>query len=123
MSGDEVVDGVFQVAAGTLGTADLDQFLLRHLSSHEIFEEALASSTQPLERWLSAELLEGESQTPLGKAPVDHDRVEPRYFWLPADATLFLLLLGLVPPAVVMKNVLDGVAEAELDELDGQDVL
>ena len=121
--GDEVVDGVFHVRAAALGTGDADQLLLRNVSAHEIFEEALHCSTEPLESRLSAELLEGELQTPLGKAPVNHVRCGPRYFWLTADATLFLLLFGLVPPAVVMKNVLDGMAEAELDGLDGQDVL
>ena len=121
--GDEVVDGVFHVRAAALGTGDADQLLLRNVSAHEIFEEAFASSTEPLERRLSAELPDGELQTPLGKAPVNHVRCGRRYFWLTADATLFLLLFGLVPPAVVMKNVLDGMAEAELDGLDGQDVL
>ena len=121
--GDELVDGVFHVRAAALGTGDSDQLLPRDVSADKIFDEALSSSTEPLERRLSAELLEGELQTPLGKAPVNHVRRGPRYFWLRADATLFLLLFGLVPPAVVMKNVLDGMAEAELDGLDWQDVL
>ena len=123
MCGDEVVDGVLHVRAAALGTGDADQLLLRNVSAHEIFEEAFPSSTEPLERRLFAELLEGELQTLLGKAPVNHVRCGPRYFWLTADATLFLLLFGLAPPAVVMKNVLDGMAEAELDGLGGQDLL
>ena len=54
---------------------------------------------------------------------IEHERHEPTDLTLSANTAALPLLVCLVPPAILMQNVMDWVAEADLHGLAGPDAL